>query len=84
MEGAGFPRLGNAGKSTVWRILDDNDIKPHKIRYYLEKRDPEFDRKMQEILMVYRDVSLYTEGAVHDARPNPIYTVSVDLGSVDP
>jgi len=75
---AGFPRLANAGKSTVWRILDNNDIKPHKIRYYLEKRDPEFDRKMQEVLMVYRDVSLYREGAVHDARPNPIYTVSVD------
>jgi len=33
---------------------------------------------MQEVLMVYRDVWLYTEGAVHDARPNPIYTVSVD------
>ena len=28
--------------------------------------------------MVYRDVSIYAEGAVHDARPNPIYTVSVD------
>jgi transposase len=77
-DGAGFGRLSRAGKSTVWRILDDNDIKPHKIRYYLEKRDPDFDRKMQEVLMVYRDVSLYTEGAVHDARPNPIYTVSVD------
>jgi transposase len=77
-EATGFARLANAGKSTVWRILDDNDIKPHKIRYYLEKRDPQFDRKMQEVLMVYRDVSLYTEGAVHDARPNPIYTVSVD------
>jgi transposase len=49
---AGFPRLANAGKSTVWRILDSNDIKPHQIRYYLEKRDPEFDRKMQEVLMV--------------------------------
>jgi transposase len=77
-EAAGFSRLANAGKSTVWRILDGNDIKPHKIRYYLEKRDPDFERKMQEVLMVYRDVSLYTEGAVHDARPNPIYTVSVD------
>ena len=77
-EAAGFARLANAGKSTVWRILDDNHIKPHKIRYYLEKRDPEFDRKMQEVLMVYRNVSLYAQGAVHDARPNPIYTVSVD------
>lgn len=77
-EAAGFARLANAGKSTVWRILDEHEIKPHKIRYYLEKRDPEFDRKMQEVLMVYRDVSIYREGAVHDARPNPIYTVSVD------
>jgi len=77
-QAAGFGRLANAGKSTVWRILDDNDIKPHKIRYYLEKRDPDFDRKMQEVLMVYRDVSIYSEGAAHDARPNPIYTVSVD------
>ncbi len=77
-EAAGFARLASAGKSTVWRILDDNDIKPHKIRYYLEKRDPDFDRKMQEVLMVYRDVSIYAERAVHDARPNPIYTVSVD------
>ena len=75
---AGFARLAGAGKSTVWRILDDNDIKPHKIRYYLEKRDPDFDRKMQEVLMVYRDVSIYTQGTVHDARPNPTYTVSVD------
>ncbi len=77
-QGAGFARLSNAGKSTVWRILDGCDIKPHKIRYYLEKRDPDFDRKMQEVLMVYRDVSMYQEGAVHDARPNPIYSVSVD------
>ena len=74
----GFSRLARAGKSTVWRILDENDLKPHKIRYYLEKRDPDFDRKMHEVLMVYRDVSLYAEGAVHDGRPNPIYTVSVD------
>ena len=75
---AGFPRLAHAGKSTVWRILDANEIKPHKIRYYLEKRDPDFDRKMQEVLLVYRDVSIYAEGAVHDGRPQPIYTVSVD------
>lgn len=75
---AGHPRLTQAGKSTVWRILNEHDIKPHKIRYYLERRDPEFDRKMQDVLLVYRDVSLYTEGAVHDGRPNPIYTVSVD------
>jgi transposase len=75
---AGHPRLAPAGKSTIWRILNEHDIKPHKIRYYLERRDPDFDRKMQDVLLVYRDVSIYTEGAVHDGRPDPIYTVSVD------
>jgi len=29
-------------------------------------------------LLVYRDVSIYASGAVHDARPDPIYAVSVD------
>ena len=62
----------------MWRILDECDLKPHKIRYYLEKRNPDFDRKMHEVLMAYRDVSMYQEGAVHDARPTPIYSVSVD------
>ena len=77
-EEAGFPRLSTAVKSTVWRILNEHDIKPHRIRYYLEKRDPEFERKMREVLMVYQDVSLYPAGATDDKRPTPIYTVSVD------
>jgi len=77
-EAAGHPRLAQAGKSTVWRILDEVDIKPHKIAYYLERRDPDFDRKMHEVLMVYRDVSIHAEGAGDGERPDPVYTVSVD------
>lgn len=75
---AGFPRLSSAGKSTVWRILDAHELKPHRVRYYLEQRDAQFERKMAEVLMVYRDVGLYRAEAVHDARPLPVYTVSVD------
>lgn len=77
-EAAGHPRLVQAGKSTVWRILDEHDIKPHNIRYYLKRRDPDFDRKMQDVPALYRDVSIYSDGAVHDGRPNPIYSVSVE------
>ena len=77
-DAAGFPRLAKAGKSTIWRILDENEIKPHKIRYYLEKRDPEFDRKMQEVLMVYSEVSIYSEGEIQAGRTSPIYSVSLD------
>lgn len=75
---AGFPRLSRAGKTTVWRILDAHELKPHRVRYYLEQRDAQFERKMAEVLMVYRDVNLYRAEAVHDARPLPVYTVSVD------
>ena len=63
---AGFPRLARAGKTTVWRILDAHELKPHRVRYYLSKRDPQFERKMAEVLMVYRDVNLYRADAVHD------------------
>lgn len=55
---AGFARLTQAAKATVWRILNAHDLKPHRVRYYLERRDAEFDRKMAEVLMVYRDVTL--------------------------
>lgn len=75
---AGFPRLSKAVKATVWRILNENDIKPHRIRYYLEKRDPEFESKMREVLMVYKDISLVPAGTTNETRSTPIYTVSVD------
>lgn len=75
---AGFAALTHAAKATVWRILNAHELKPHRIRYYLEQRDAQFERKMAEVLMVYRDVGLYRADAVHDARPLPVYAVSVD------
>jgi transposase len=75
---AGHARLARSGKSSVWRILNAHDLKPHRVRYYLYQRDAQFERKMVEVLMVYRDVNLYRADAAHDARPTPIYTVSVD------
>ncbi len=75
---AGFPRLARANKSTIWRILNAQDLKPHRVRYYLERRDTEFERKMAEVLMVYREVGLYQAGAVSEGRTRPVYSVSVD------
>ncbi len=58
---AGYPNLSSIAASTVNMILNDADIKPHKIRYYLEKRDPEFDRKMADILIVYKQIEMQFE-----------------------
>jgi transposase len=72
---AGHPCLAKAAKATVHRILSGQTLKPHKITYYLERKDPEFDRKMREVLMVYQEVTL-GEQKTSDGRP--VITVSVD------
>ena len=33
-------------------------LKPHKVRYYLERRDPEFEARMSEVLCVYQEVAI--------------------------
>jgi transposase len=54
----GHPQLQKLGRGTVSKILSAHPVKPHKIQYYLERRDPEFKSKMIEVLHVYRDVEL--------------------------
>ena len=78
-EAAGFPRLSKIPRMTVWRILDAANIKPHRIRYDLEKRDPDFDRKMAEVLMVYQEVNLRNATSpTPEGEATPVITVSVD------
>jgi len=60
---AGHPSLAKLAQGTVCKILAEHAVKPHKIRYYLEKRDPEFEPKMAEILCVYRQVAILREQA---------------------
>ena len=55
---AGYPELGSLGKSRLHAILSKSNIKPHKISYYLERKDPEFDEKMANVLCVYKEVEL--------------------------
>ena len=57
----GYPNLANINKSMVWKYLDEDDLKPFRIRYYLEKRDPNFAEKMREVLMVYKEVQMAIE-----------------------
>jgi transposase len=71
---AGHECLQKAAKATIQRILTSHPLRPHKIAYYLEKRDPEFDRKMAEVLCVYKEVNLQRESV----ESQSIVTVSVD------
>ena len=58
---AGHASLAKLGRGTVSKILHAHAIHPHKIQYYLERRDPEFDAKMVQVLHVYREVEMWRE-----------------------
>jgi transposase len=55
---AGYPSLARLGRGTVSKLLAEHKLRPHKVKYYLERRDPDFERKMAEVLHVYRDVAV--------------------------
>ncbi len=67
--------LIKAAKATVHRILKENKLQPHKVKYYLEKRDPDFEQKMRQILIVYQEVAFSKNS--NDIQ-NDIITVCVD------
>ena len=57
-EEAGHVRLSTISQSKVRTILEEADIKPNKITYYCENRDPDFDLKMHNVLLVYKQLSM--------------------------
>jgi len=56
---AGHPSLQRLGRGTVSKILRANAVQPHKIHYYLERRDPRFETKMNQVLHVYKQVEIW-------------------------
>ena len=74
---SGHDCLKKACKATIQRILSEHPIRPHKVAYYLERRDPDFDHKMEEVLCVYKEVNLQSETLGSGEVPSVI-TVSVD------
>jgi len=68
--------LGKLAQGTLCNILNEQEIKPHKVRYYLERRDPEFKAKMAEVLCVYREVKLIKEAAAA-AKQEPSDAVAI-------
>jgi transposase len=58
---AGHPCMAKIVQGTVCKILARHEVKPHKVRYYLERRDAAFEAKMAEVLCIYREVALLRE-----------------------
>src|SRR5450755_827207 len=58
---AGHPALLRLSRSKLHKILRQGELRPHKIRYYVEKRDPDFETKMASVLHIYKEVEIVNE-----------------------
>jgi transposase len=72
---AGHECLARLVQGTVCKILDAHAVKPHRIRYYLERRDPEFEEKMAHVLCIYREVEILKEA---NAKEPSVAIISYD------
>jgi transposase len=68
---AGHVCLAQIAQGTVCKILADQEVKPHKVRYYLERRDPAFEAKMAEVLCVYQEVAILRAAETAAAKACP-------------
>jgi transposase len=58
---AGHECLSGVTRGTIWKIINDRDVKPHLIKYYLERRDPEFDSKQANVISTYKKAEIARE-----------------------
>ena len=75
---AGHPSLARAAKATIQRILAQQPLRPDKVTYYLERRDPAFEAKMREVLLVYQEVMLQNQTGGASEASLTVITVAVD------
>lgn len=57
-EKEGHPRMANVAETTLCKILANAKIHLLKISYYCEKWDPDFDSKMHDFMVVYKQIAL--------------------------
>ncbi|MEM4360094.1 MAG: hypothetical protein QXT45_06160, partial [Candidatus Bilamarchaeaceae archaeon] len=74
-EKEGHISLSRTGKSALFKILNNAEIKPHKMTYYLEKRDDKFEEKMAQVLFVYKEVRQATneKSTTYHMRRNLVF-----------
>ena len=71
-----LPELEGVQESTVWSILNERDIKPHRMSYYLVRKDPEFKVKAEKVLLLYKRVEWILQMTRHEvaaeSRPDEL------------
>jgi transposase len=79
----GHSCLSGLAQGTVCKILDAQEVKPHKVRYYLERRDPQFKAKMAQVLCVYSTVKVLKKAAATATKKNKKPSDAIAIVSYD-
>ena len=79
----GHSCLSELAQGTVCKILDAQEVMPHKVRYYLERRDPQFKAKMAQVLCVYSKVNVLKKAAAAAMKKNRKPSEAVTVISYD-
>lgn len=81
-EAEGHPRMAAVSVSSIRKILREAQLNPHKVTYYCEKRDPNFDKKMHDVLVIYKQLELrFDENGIFVPFPEEetvVHTLSYD------
>lgn len=79
-ESEGYPRMATAFVSSIRKILREARLNPHKVTYYCEKIDPDFDKKMHDVLVIYKRFELRFDGdgnfIPYESDEEVIHTIS--------
>ncbi len=78
----GYPRMATVSESSIRMILHEANLNPHKVTYYCEKRDPDFEKKMHDVLVIYKQLELCFDGEgkliPFSADDEVVHTLSYD------
>lgn len=79
-ESEGHPRMSTVAETTLRKILQNARIKPFQVSYYCERRDPEFDARMHDVLVVYKQVEMQFDenGNLKPFEKEAVHTLSYD------
>lgn len=79
-ETEGHPRMATVSESTLRKIIANARIKPFNVSYYCERRDPDFETKMHDVLVIYKQVEMQfnQDGTLKPFEKEMIHTVSFD------
>ncbi len=54
-------RTWTMSRSSIWRILEEADLKPHRSVYWLNSHDPDFEAKAHDICSLYINARRFLE-----------------------